>query len=158
MNKPLMILASIGAMLLVSACDTTKTAQTDAETEITAQSELSPETICTYENNPVDEYFKGDFGMEISGFEQYPEDMKCFVAYVVECEHFAGEEGYDQERAQFLRDAIYKTCPEAKTRQIFLKKKYGKNADMMKVLAICDDGSSAICSWNFNQVEIEYDE
>jgi hypothetical protein len=133
-------------MLLISACDKAEIAQTDTEAEIEAQSEI-PGEICTYENNPVNDYFKEAFGMEISGFEQYPEDMKCFVAYVVECEHFAGEEGYDEERRKFLNEALNKTCPEAKTRQIVLKNKYKQNADMMKVLAICDDGSSAICAY-----------
>jgi hypothetical protein len=148
MNKQFIIFASISAMLFISACDTPETVQTNAksETEIAAQPE-----ICTDANNPVNIYFQEYFGVEISGFEQYPEEMKCFVAYAVECEHFAGEEGYDEERRQFLHDAVLKYCPEAKARQSALKKKYGQNADMMQVLAVCDDGASAICAWDFKE-------
>lgn len=94
--------------------------------------------ICFVENNPVDVYFQEDFGIEIFGFDAYPQDMRCFMAYAVECEHFAGEEPYDEERSQYLLRAVNKYCPAAQTQHIALKKKYAHNADMLKVLSAYD--------------------
>ncbi|GHT96837.1 hypothetical protein AGMMS49545_22970 [Betaproteobacteria bacterium] len=109
-----------------------------AEAERLADAFQAQPEICFAENNPVDAQFQFYFGMEISGFEQYPQDMKCFMAYAAACEHLAGEEGYDEERRQYLHDALNQYCPAAETRQIALKKKYEHNEEMQRVLSVYD--------------------
>jgi hypothetical protein len=144
-----MLLVSIFAVLLVPACDKAEVVQTRTETPLDAKAEIAvqsdvPAEVCTKANYVLGAEFLGNFA--ITGYEKSPGDVKCFVEYAAECEHFAGEEGYDEERRQFLHDALHKYCPEAQAQLVILKKKYGQNADILRVLAVCDEGSDAICA------------
>lgn len=41
---------------------------------------------------------------------EWPRDVRLFVQRYDECEHFLGEEPYDEERRQFLDEAIKQSC------------------------------------------------
>ncbi|MDR0828114.1 MAG: hypothetical protein LBN33_09635 [Desulfovibrio sp.] len=157
MNKRLVVLVGVMA-LIVSACGRTEIEQTEIHPDVNTAEKAPPGQLDTHPEpqagicKNTDYSSAADFleilAINTKGFEQYPEDVKCFVEYAATCEHFAGEEGYDDERQKFLQDALHEYCPEAKKQQVLLKKKYEKNENILKVLAICDEGSSAVCVYD----------
>ncbi len=63
-----------------------------------------------------------------------PSDVAAFVERRDSCEHFAGEEGYDAERAAFLTKQIVELCTGSKKQLIALRKKYSGNAPAIAAL------------------------
>ncbi|MDR2164891.1 MAG: hypothetical protein LBO79_04525 [Zoogloeaceae bacterium] len=90
-------------------------------------------------------------GMVAGDFGKYPEDVKCFVKYAAGCEYFADEEVSRKEISREIIANLNKYCLEAKVRAETLKKKYARDAEISKLLGICDTGS-AVCV-DFQEIE-----
>jgi hypothetical protein len=56
-----------------------------------------------------------------------PEDIKSYLERVMLCEHFRGEEPYDDERAAYINDQLTKMrCEDVVSKDIWaLEEKYG---------------------------------
>lgn len=65
----------------------------------------------------------------------WPEDVAALKDNSEACLHFAGEEGYDEERRRFLAQAIEKTCGAVKRDLPKLKKKYAADAAVLARVA-----------------------
>jgi hypothetical protein len=64
-----------------------------------------------------------------------PADVRSFVIDAQGCNHFAGEEPYDTERAAFLKKNIDKMCTGIKERHQKLAAKYDTNPDAAALIA-----------------------
>lgn len=64
-----------------------------------------------------------------------PEEVTRLSERIAHCEHFAGEEPYDDERAVFLRQQIAATCPGNAAELQRLRLKYAANPALTKHLA-----------------------
>ena len=54
-----------------------------------------------------------------------PEDVAAFISRVVECNHWGGEEPYDKERREFIKNAVGKLrCSELENDEKYLNAKY----------------------------------
>jgi len=54
-----------------------------------------------------------------------PEDIAFFIARTVECNHWAGEEPYDKDRANYIRNAVEKAgCENLVGQEMKLREKY----------------------------------
>ena len=90
--------------------------------------------------------FLASIGNPQNDWDNFPDDVKCFTENAAICEHFAGEEGYDEERQKYILQALNKTCIPAQELSVILKKKYAHNAIIEKVLTVCDPGMPTACS------------
>jgi hypothetical protein len=64
-----------------------------------------------------------------------PADVRSLVIDAQGCNHFAGEEPYDAERAAFLKKNIDSMCPDLKQRHKKLTKKYAQNVEAMTLMS-----------------------
>ncbi|MDR0779968.1 MAG: oligoendopeptidase F [Pseudomonadales bacterium] len=91
-------------------------------------------------------YFLDGAGLGSEGFENYPDDLKCFTENAALCEHFAGEEPYDAQRQAEITSALEKYCRAAQALSVTLKQKYAGDAAISKTLTACDAGVLTVCS------------
>lgn len=61
-------------------------------------------------------------------------DVEKFKERRVLCDHFRGEDPYDEERKKFLEENLKKYCTGTDKELAFLKAKYKNNKTVMKVL------------------------
>ncbi|MDR1350090.1 MAG: hypothetical protein LBJ59_04790 [Zoogloeaceae bacterium] len=145
MKKPLVVLIWMVILLSVS---TGVKAETDKADEIKVEVD-TPDLVeacaanASYSESP---YFLENYGLAINDFENYPQDIKCFAENAALCEHFAGEEAYDEARGKDITHALEKYCAAAQKQSAGLKKKYMQNTDFIKILMVCDEGSPAVCA------------
>jgi hypothetical protein len=99
------------------------------------------------------EGFLENFGAKTDGLDHYPAEVKCFIESAALCEHFAGEEGYDEERAREIHQALDRYCPDAQARSKGLKEKYRSDTAIRKIAEICEN-STAICA-SFSEIQDE---
>jgi hypothetical protein len=90
-------------------------------------------------------YFLDGVGLGSEGFENYPDDLKCFTENAALCEHFAGEEPYDAQRQAEISGALEKYCRNAQALSVTLKKKYADDAAIRKTLTACDAKMPTAC-------------
>ena len=64
-----------------------------------------------------------------------PAEVTRLSERITQCEHFAGEEGYDAERAAFLSQQIAATCPGNAAELQRLRRKYATNPAIAKQLS-----------------------
>lgn len=64
-----------------------------------------------------------------------PKKVRKFVIDAQMCAHFSGEEGYDKERAAFLKKMIDKSCPKLEERREKLLAKHRGNAEIEAIIA-----------------------
>ena len=64
-----------------------------------------------------------------------PADVRAFVIDAQGCNHFAGEEAYDAERAAFLKKNIDAMCPKLGQRNAKLMAKYRENAETTAIIS-----------------------
>ncbi|MDR3212800.1 MAG: hypothetical protein LBT71_02605 [Azoarcus sp.] len=136
MRNRLLALASCLSTLFILACD-------DGLDKSGA--EQAGELCAEGAAFPAGQSFLGDFGIEGGALETLPIDVRCFAENAAVCEHFAGEEG-NEEREQAILRALDKYCGDAQSLAVSLKNKYAQNPDVMKILSVCDPGSTAVCS------------
>ncbi len=64
-----------------------------------------------------------------------PEDVAKFKERRDLCDHFRGEDAYDEERGKFLAESMKKYCTGTDKELTSLKTKYNNNAAILKTLA-----------------------
>ncbi len=64
-----------------------------------------------------------------------PDDITRFITRREECDHFRGEEAYDEERGRFLRENLERTCKGTDAELAELKRKYANRDDLTKRLS-----------------------
>lgn len=64
-----------------------------------------------------------------------PADVRSFVIDAQGCNHFAGEEPYDAERAAYLKKNIDEMCAGHRERHKRLAAKYAQNAEAAALIA-----------------------
>jgi hypothetical protein len=64
-----------------------------------------------------------------------PADVTAFVEKREGCDHFRGEEAYDEERGRFIRENLEKLCTGTDATLAALKAKYAKRAEVMQKLS-----------------------
>jgi hypothetical protein len=87
------------------------------------------------------------FANEISNLPQVkkiangqPEDVVEFIERTVECNHWAGEEPYDKERAEQIRNAIKNArCDGLVSKEQVLKLKYKKDKNVLDAIRKAKD-------------------
>lgn len=78
-------------------------------------------------------------GLGIQRSAAIPGDVREFIIERQSCEHFAGEEGYDAERAAFLQKQTDKLCTGTDKKLYDLRVKYQNNEPAKKALADFED-------------------
>jgi len=99
--------------------------------------DLCPEDV-DFTEDSTGKYFLEQLKYDTSHYKSYPRDVKCYLDNAGACEHIAGEEPYDEERSKEIGRAILKLCGDAQNQSISLLKKYGSDAELVKILSICD--------------------
>lgn len=64
-----------------------------------------------------------------------PDDISKFIARREQCDHFRGEEAYDEERGRFLREQLAATCKGTDDELATLKRKYASRDDLTEQLS-----------------------
>jgi hypothetical protein len=116
-------------------------------TSVSRDQNLEPIELCTEGAKfPLGKSFLIDFGLDDEKVGSYPLDVQCFIENAATCEHFAGEEGDDEDRREEILRALDKYCKDAKALASSLKAKYTKTPSILKILSVCDEGSETVCS------------
>jgi len=64
-----------------------------------------------------------------------PEDIVFFIARIAECLHWAGEEPYDKERADYIKNAVEKAgCANLDNQETHLHEKYKDQPKMLDAI------------------------
>ena len=66
---------------------------------------------------------------------QWPREIRVFADRYDTCEHFIGEEPYDEERRRFLEKSIDESCKGNDARLRKLRSSYAADAQMMRALS-----------------------
>ncbi|WP_143707463.1 hypothetical protein [Uliginosibacterium sp. TH139] len=64
-----------------------------------------------------------------------PSDVAKFVARRERCDHFRGEEVYDERRGQYLAKQVFKYCTGTDRQLLALKNRYKSDSDVLKSLS-----------------------
>ncbi len=64
-----------------------------------------------------------------------PSDVRKFVIAAQGCAHFSGEEGYDAQRAAFLKKNMDKLCTGLEAKHDALRKQYAGNSEITGLIA-----------------------
>jgi hypothetical protein len=64
----------------------------------------------------------------------FPSDVQQFISRRENCDHFRGEEPYDEERRQFLEKSMNELCRGSDKQLARLKEKYRANRLLMDKL------------------------
>jgi hypothetical protein len=68
-----------------------------------------------------------------------PEDVAIFIEKREGCDHFRGEEAYDDERGRFINDNLERLCTGSDARLAALKAKYADSAHVMGQLGLFEE-------------------
>lgn len=74
------------------------------------------------------------FALSAQAQDKWPSDVARFIERRDGCDHFRGEEPYDEERRKFLNQKLIELCPGTDKALARLKDKYRKNKKIMAVL------------------------
>lgn len=66
---------------------------------------------------------------------KWPAEVTRFIERRDLCDHFRGEEPYDEERRRFLKKNIVEYCTDTDSRLADLREKYKENPVVMDLLA-----------------------
>ena len=70
-----------------------------------------------------------------NGASVLPQEVVEFKERRDLCDHFRGEDAYNDERGKFLAEGMKKSCVGTDKELALLKKKYSNNEAVLKVLA-----------------------
>ncbi|MGC5700520.1 SH3 domain-containing protein [Pseudomonas sp. NFXW11] len=73
------------------------------------------------------------------GGAQLPTEITAFIQRHEECEHFAGEEAYDEERRAELEKAVNETCVGHDQQLAALREQYKDHPEALKALTALDN-------------------
>lgn len=65
--------------------------------------------------------------------EQLPADVATFIDDHQNCEHFSGEEPYDEERRAFLNEQL-QGCDQLESRRATLQQRYASDPEILRHL------------------------
>jgi hypothetical protein len=68
-----------------------------------------------------------------------PVDVTKFIVRREKCDHFRGEESYDEKRGQYLAKQIFKYCTGTDSQLRALKNRYKLNSEVSKRLSEFDE-------------------
>ena len=71
--------------------------------------------------------------------DEWPEDVASFIEQRDLCDHFRGEEPYDEERKKFLEKNIMELCTGTDSKLVDLKEKYRGNSAIIECLSLYED-------------------
>ena len=71
--------------------------------------------------------------------DKWPGDVASFIEQRDLCDHFLGEEPYDEERRKFLEKNIIELCTGTDSKLANLKKKYQGNAAVIERLSVYEE-------------------
>ena len=74
------------------------------------------------------------FALGAQAQDRLPSDVARFIERRDGCDHFRGEDPYDEERRNFLNRKLTELCPGTDKSLARLKDKYRKNTTIMAVL------------------------
>ena len=74
------------------------------------------------------------FALGAQAQDKLPSDVARFIERRDGCDHFRGEDPYDEERRKFLNRKLTELCPGTDKSLARLKDKYRKNKTIMAVL------------------------
>jgi hypothetical protein len=74
------------------------------------------------------------FVWEAQAQDKWPSDVARFIERRDGCDHFRGEEPYDEERRKFLEQKLNELCPGTDKELARLKAKYRDDRNIMAVL------------------------
>lgn len=69
----------------------------------------------------------------------FPDEVTAFLVDRDGCDHFRGEEPYDEDRRAFLDDNIRQLCTGTDARLADLRHRYARNPDVIAALASYED-------------------
>lgn len=72
--------------------------------------------------------------LQVSAQSKLPADVARFIEKRDGCDHFRGEEPYDEERRKFLLDNIATLCTGTDNQLAQLKKKYAGRPEVIRKL------------------------
>ena len=75
----------------------------------------------------------------LEGCGTTPADIVLFEERRTKCDHFRGEEPYDNDRARFLMEQLSKYCTGTDAELSKLKAKYARDPELMKSLNAYDE-------------------
>lgn len=70
----------------------------------------------------------------------FPAEVTSFMVDRDGCDHFRGEEPYDQERAAFLEENIRELCTGTDSKLALLRQRYAADPDVLAALGNYEDG------------------
>jgi hypothetical protein len=70
---------------------------------------------------------------------ELPKDVAIFIEKREGCDHFRGEEAYDEERGRFINDNLERLCTGTDAELVALKAKYADSADVMGQLGLFEE-------------------
>ena len=65
--------------------------------------------------------------------QQLPAEVATFITDQQNCEHFSGEEPYDEERRAFLNDQL-QGCDQLESRRAELQQRYASDHELLHLL------------------------
>ena len=65
--------------------------------------------------------------------QQLPAEVATFIADQQNCEHFSGEEPYDEERRAFLNEQL-QGCDQLESRRTKLQQRYASDPGLLRLL------------------------
>ena len=71
--------------------------------------------------------------------EEWPADVAAFIETRDRCDHFRGEEPYDEERRKFLEKNINELCTGTDRKLADLKEKYRGNLAVRERLSLYEE-------------------
>jgi len=74
-----------------------------------------------------------------AGASLYPEDVTVFIGKRDLCDHFRGEEPYDEERRKFIEKNLVELCTGSDRELAGLKMKYRDNRVVMEKLSTYEE-------------------
>jgi hypothetical protein len=78
--------------------------------------------------------FAAFFSLQVSAAANFPADVRKFIDRRDGCDHFRGEEPYDEERRKFLNKKMKNLCAGTDKQLARLKRKYRQNVKIIKKL------------------------
>ena len=123
---------AIAALLLLTACHKGDPAQEASATRAPASPAPSPAAPPAMPSMIAPVAAASRAAAKVAGL---PEEITRLSERIAGCEHFAGEEPYDQERAAFLRQQIAATCPGNAAELQRLHRKYAADPAAAKHLS-----------------------
>ena len=79
------------------------------------------------------------YGFASDQADEWPADVASFIERRDLCDHFRGEEPYNEERRKFLEKNIVELCTGTDSKLVNLKQKYRRNPAVIKRLSLYEE-------------------